>query len=113
MSGEKTKHLCVHVQVPVVATVIQKVGLDGQLTIQVEPPGPEHESDLANAANRHHLGEFRFLHMLVVEMLVQKNVALRKKFMFYKVCIHYSIFIIFHAFYCVVNCCPVLCCWHG
>ena len=32
---------------PVVATVIQKVGPDGQLTIQVEPPGPEHESDLS------------------------------------------------------------------
>lgn len=39
------------------ATVIQKAGLDGQLTIQVEPPGPEHESDLANTSNEHHLGE--------------------------------------------------------
>jgi hypothetical protein len=60
------------VQVPVVATVIQKVGPDGQLTIQVEPPGPEHESDLANTANQHHLGEFGFLYILAVELLVQK-----------------------------------------
>lgn len=55
--------MCIHVQVPVVATVIQKVGADGQLTIQVEPPGPEHESDLANTANQHHLGESRFLYI--------------------------------------------------
>ncbi|XP_069703977.1 uncharacterized protein [Periplaneta americana] len=42
----------VQIKVPVVATVIQKVGPDGQLTIQVEPPGPEHESDLASAHNQ-------------------------------------------------------------
>ncbi|PNF39054.1 hypothetical protein B7P43_G04856 [Cryptotermes secundus] len=47
----------VQIKVPVVATVIQKVGPDGQLTIQVEPPGPEHESDLANTANQHHLDD--------------------------------------------------------
>lgn len=29
------------VQVPVVATVIQRVGENGQLTISVESPGPE------------------------------------------------------------------------
>jgi hypothetical protein len=45
-----------------VATVIQKVGSDGQLTIQVEPPGPEHESDLANATSQHHLGECRLVY---------------------------------------------------
>jgi len=45
-----------------VATVIQKVGPDGQLTIQVEPPGPEHESDLAGSANHHHLGECRLFY---------------------------------------------------
>jgi len=45
-----------------VATVIQKAGPDGQLTIQVEPPGPEHESDLANTTNQHHLGECKCLY---------------------------------------------------
>lgn len=76
--------MCIHVQVPVVATVIQKVGPDGQLTIQVEPPGPEHESDLANTANQQHLGEFRFLYILAVGTVGTKNAALRKKFMFIK-----------------------------
>ncbi|XP_071454990.1 uncharacterized protein [Hetaerina americana] len=38
----------VQIKVPVVATVIQRVGPDGQLTIQVEPPGPEQEEE-ANA----------------------------------------------------------------
>jgi hypothetical protein len=45
-----------------VATVIQKVGSDGQLTIQVEPPGPEHESDLTNTENQHSLGECRLFY---------------------------------------------------
>jgi hypothetical protein len=89
--------VCIHVQVPVVATVIQKVGPDGQLTIQVEPPGPEHESDLANTANQHHLGEFRFLYILVVELLVQKC-CFEKEIHVCKICIYYSIFIIFCAF---------------
>ncbi|XP_046388306.1 zinc finger protein 628-like [Ischnura elegans] len=35
----------VQIKVPVVATVIQRVGPDGQLTIQVEPPGPEQEEE--------------------------------------------------------------------
>ncbi|XP_021940264.1 zinc finger protein 813-like isoform X2 [Zootermopsis nevadensis] len=47
----------VQIKVPVVATVIQKIGSDGQLTIQVEPPGPEHESDLASTANQHSLDD--------------------------------------------------------
>lgn len=44
------------------ATVIQKAGPDGQLTIQVEPPGPEHESDLASTTNQHNLGECKCLY---------------------------------------------------
>ncbi|PSN53060.1 hypothetical protein C0J52_03973 [Blattella germanica] len=45
----------VQIKVPVVATVIQKVGSDGQLTIQVEPPGPEHESDLTPTPKQEHI----------------------------------------------------------
>ncbi|XP_066995404.1 uncharacterized protein [Anabrus simplex] len=33
----------VQIKVPVVATVIQKVAADGQLSIEVEPPGPEQD----------------------------------------------------------------------
>ncbi|KAK7867427.1 hypothetical protein R5R35_003849 [Gryllus longicercus] len=41
----------VQIKVPVVATVIQRVTADGQLTIEVEPPGPEQEPNYEQEAN--------------------------------------------------------------
>ncbi|GLG98856.1 Transcriptional activator cubitus interruptus [Gryllus bimaculatus] len=41
----------VQIKVPVVATVIQRVTADGQLTIEVEPPGPEQEPNFEQEAN--------------------------------------------------------------
>jgi hypothetical protein len=91
-----------------VATVIQKVGSDGQLTIQVEPPGPEHESDLANTANQHSLGECRLFYTncrnIGTEVPLQEQVHLIK----------YLLFSIFHTLCIslfVVIFCPVLYCW--
>jgi hypothetical protein len=91
-----------------VATVIQKVGSDGQLTIQVEPPGPEHESDLANATSQHHLGECRLVYSNCrnggTKLLPQEQ------FNLHKVIIQYFSYLV-HFTVCFISC-PLLYCWH-
>ena len=68
------------------ATVIQKAGPDGQLTIQVEPPGAEHESDLAGTANQHHLGECKCFYFNF-RMLIQNCYCEKIFYVFMKYCL--------------------------